>query len=208
MPSIVQSLLAQLSGPALERIAKQIGVSPQTAQAAIAVALPLLIQSLSNNVANGQGASSLLSALDRNHDGSVLDDLMGFVSGGHATAGGADILGHIFGGQQANVAQGLGQSVGLDTASSGKLLAILAPLVMAQLGRKKQTAGFDAAGLAGVLFGEQKSLRDQAPSAMDMLSGLLASARSGTPAASNNAAAGSDLASMGASLLGQLLKPR
>ncbi|MEO8361562.1 MAG: DUF937 domain-containing protein [Vicinamibacteria bacterium] len=207
MPSIVQSLLAQLSGPALDRIAKQLGVSPQMAQAAIAVAVPLLIKSLSNNAASGQGASSLLAALDRNHDGSVLDDLMGFVSGGHATAGGADILGHIFGGQQATVAQGLGQSVGLDAGSSGQLLAMLAPLVMAQLGREKQAAGFDAAGLAGALFGEQKSLHDQAPSAMDMLSGLLASARSGAPAASG-AAAGPDLASMGASLLGQFLNPR
>ena len=211
MSSIVQSLLAQLSGPALEKIAKQVGISPQMAQAAIAVAVPLLIKTLSDNAAHGKGASSLLNALDRNHDGSVLDDLMGFVSGGHESAGGASILGHMFGGNQAAVASGFGQSLGLDAAASGKLLTILAPLVLGQLGKEKQAAGFDAAGLAGALFGEQKNLHEQAPSAMDMLSGLLAASRgagTGAAAPANAPSEGQDLLSLGSSLLGQFLKPR
>jgi len=211
MPSIVESLLGQLSGPALQSIAKQLGVSPAMAQAAIAAALPLLIKGLSHNVGQTGGASSLLSALDRNHDGSVLDDVMGFVAGGHEGAGGAAILGHLFGGSQNAVAQGLGQSTGLDDAAAAKLLAMLAPLVLGQLGRAKQSAGLDAAGIAGALMGEQQSLHEQAPSAMDMLSGILNAARSGTGAPGSAAAASGpapDLMSLGASLLGQFLKPR
>ena len=208
MPSIVQSLLARLSGPALEKIARQIGVSPQMAQAAIVVAVPLLVKSLANNASQGQGASSLLSALDRNHDGSVLDDLMGFVSSSQNESGGAAILGHIFGGRQANVAEGLGQGLGLDAKASGQLLSILAPLVLGQLAREKQAGGFDAAGLASALQGEQRDLHQQAPSAMDMLSGLLSSARSGAGGEAAPAAGAPDLASLGASLFNQFLKPR
>ncbi len=205
MSSTVQSL--QLSGPALQSIARQLGVSPQMAQSAIAVALPLLIKSLSNNAAQGAGASSLLSALDRNHDGSVLDDLMGFVSGGHESAGGAAILGHIFSGQQTSVASGFAQSTGLDPAASGKLLTILAPLVLGQLARQKQSSGLDAAGLAGALFGEQKNLHEQAPSAMDMLSGLLAGAGAPGPSAAGGGGQG-HLMALGADLLGQFLKSK
>jgi hypothetical protein len=209
MSSIVQSLLGQLSGPALQSIARQLGVSPAVAQAAIAAALPLLIKGLSHNVGQTGGAASLFSALDRNHDGSVLDDIMGFVASGHEAAGGAAILGHLFGGGQNTVAQGLGQTTGLDAAAASKLLAMLAPLVLGQLGREKQSAGLDPAGLAGALMGEQQSLHEQAPSAMDMLSGILNAARSGTGAPAGAAPAPApDLVSLGASLLGQFLKPR
>ena len=209
MPSIVQSLLTQLSGPALEKIARQIGVSPAVAQGAIAMALPLLLKALAGNAAQEGGASSLLSALDRNHDGSVLDDSMGFGAAGHESALGGSILGHIFGGNQQAVATGFGQRAGLDPSSSAKLLAILAPLVLGQLGRQNQAKGFDAAGLAGALLGEQKTLEQHAPSAMDMISGLLAGAASGSsPSARANQAAaqGPDLLALGTSLLGQFLK--
>lgn len=208
MPSIIQSVLGSLSGPALQKIASQLGVTPQAAQAAIAVALPLLVKALSNNAAQGNGASSLLSALDRNHDGSILDDVIGFVSGGHESAGGAAILGHIFGGNQAAVTSAVGRSAGLDPDATTKLMALLAPLVMGELGRQKQSAGLDAAGLAGALFGEQQSLHDQNPSAMDMLSSLLsASGRAGGPATSSaQTQTTPDLMSIGSSLLGQFLK--
>lgn len=208
MSSIVQSVLANLSGPALQKIAAQLGVSPAVAQGAIAVALPLLVKGLSNNAAGG-GASSLLAALDRNHDGSVLDDVMGFVSGGHEDAGGASILGHIFGGNQSAVAGAVGQSAGLDAASSAKLMGILAPLVLGQLGRQKQAAGLDASGLASMLSGEQQSLHQQNPSAMEMLSGLLSAAGSGGMASSGQAQnSGPDLMSLGSSLLGQFMKQK
>lgn len=208
MPSIIQSVLGSLSGPALQKIASQLGVTPQAAQAAIAVALPLLVKALSNNAAQGNGASSLLSALDRNHDGSILDDVIGFVSGGHESAGGAAILGHIFGGNQAAVTSAVGRSAGLDPAAAAKLMALLAPLVMGELGRQKQSAGLDAAGLAGALFGEQQGLHDQNPSAMDMLSSLLsASGRASGPATSSaQTQTTPDLMSIGSSLLGQFLK--
>jgi hypothetical protein len=209
LSSIVESVLANLSGPALQKIAAQLGVSPAAAQGAIAVALPLLVKGLSNNAAAGNGASSLLAALDRNHDGSVLDDVMGFVSGGHESAGGASILSHIFGGNQSAVAGVVGQSAGLDAASSAKLMGILAPLVLGQLGRQKQAAGLDASGLANMLSGEQQSLHERNPSAMEMLSGLLSAAGSGGRASAGQAPnRGPDLMSLGSSLLGQFMKQK
>ena len=58
------------------------------------------------------------------------------------------------------VQNGLGQAAGLGAAKAGMLLSLLAPLVMAALGRAKREKGLDAGGLAGVLGGEQQHPAD------------------------------------------------
>lgn len=204
--SLVETVLAQVTGPALGQIAQRLGVDPRTAQGAIGVAVPLLVKALSNNAQNGAGASSLLSALDRDHDGSILDDLIGFASGASGQGvNAAGMLGHILGGQKNAVEETLGQASGLGSAGAGTLLSILAPIVLGQLGRQHKTQGFDPSALAGALFGEQQKIEQHAPSAMDMLGQLLGG--NASPAGSGQAPqAGPDLMALGGTLLQQFLK--
>ena len=67
---------------------------------AMAAALPLLLGALSRNASQGDGASSLHQALANDHDGSILDDIGGFLGSGN-TSSGNDILGHVLGGHLA-----------------------------------------------------------------------------------------------------------
>lgn len=178
----IEGLLGQvLGGGNLGAISQTIGADENTTSTAIQAALPMLIGALANNASSDQGASALAGALDRDHDGSVLDDIAGFVMGGGAQqANGTGILGHIFGGNQQAVEQGVSQASGLDMSLVARLLPILAPIVMGYLGREKQQQGMDAGTLAGMLGQQQQQMQEQQSPLMGMLSAVLDQNRDGS----------------------------
>jgi len=141
MTSLTQGLAAQLSGAPVQEIAQQLGIPPEQAQGAIATALPLLMGALGNNASQPQGAQALHAALQNHAGGSDITNVLGSVLGGAmGGAGGGQgndtvgrMLGHIFGGQQTQATQGLGQATGLGNDKTQMLLRILAPIVMAYL---------------------------------------------------------------------------
>lgn len=178
----IEGLLGQvMSGGNLGAISQTIGADESTTSTAIQAALPMLIGAMARNTQSEDGASALAGALDRDHDGSVLDDIAGFVMGGGAQqSNGAGILGHIFGGKQPAVEQGISQASGVDMSTIAKLLPLLAPIVMGYLGRQKQQQGMDAGALAGALEQQQQQLEQQQSPLMGMLSAVLDSNRDGS----------------------------
>lgn len=172
MTDILSTLMGQLGPSAVQQISQQLGAPPGATQSAIQAALPTLLTALANNAQTPQGAQALGSALQRDHDGSVLNDLGGFLSGPTAATAGAAILGHVLGQRQAPVAKSLGGATGLDASQSTQLLAMLAPLVMGALGQHQRQQGLDAGGLARALAGARPQAAQQSP-AMGMLNQLL-----------------------------------
>ena len=138
MDGIFDELLGQVTqGKGLEVLARQLGASePATAEAARS-AVPALFGALSRNAGSPQGAEALLQALDRDHDGSVLDDLAGAIAGSESGFG-EGIHGHVLGGRRAGLEAEIGRSSGLDGQTIAKLLVALAPLVMGSLGRAQK----------------------------------------------------------------------
>ena len=136
------------------------------------MALPAILGGLANNAASPQGAQSLNNALERDHDGGILDNLGGLGSlifgqqnqpeppPRQADAGG--ILGHIFGNNQGQVAQQISNQSGLNMGQVAQILMILAPIVMGYLGRQKQENNLDAGGLSQIL-GQQQQQIQQTP---------------------------------------------
>ena len=181
--SLTDELLSQLQGAPLQQIAEQLGTNPSQAQSAVAAALPMLLGALGRDAAQLQGAADLFGALQRDHVGRAaggggLGDLLGSVLGGMggggvgASADGASILGHIFGGNQQRAEAGLGQATGLG-ANAGQLLQILAPIVMAFLAQRTQAGGMDAGSLGAVLGREHAQVRQQGGVGGDLLGSLL-----------------------------------
>lgn len=160
-----------LNSDTVSQISQQIGADEGTTSSAIQAALPMLLGGLANNSSSEMGAASLLGALDRDHDGSVLDDVGGFL-GNYASGQGVGILGHIFGGGQGTVEQGVSQASGLDMGKVGPLLMMLAPIVMGALGRTQRQHGLGAGDLAGLLGGATQQMGSGSP-LMDMLSSVL-----------------------------------
>jgi hypothetical protein len=169
--SMLDMLQQRLGGNAVNQISQQLGTDPATTQSAIAAALPMLVGALARNAQDPGKAGALANALGR-HDGSVLDDVAGYLGRGD-TSDGAGILGHVLGARKETVQTGLGQAAGIDPSKAGLLLSMLAPLVMGALGKAQREKGLDTGGLAGMLGGEQQRAADAAPGVMGMLSSFL-----------------------------------
>lgn len=200
MPSpILEMLQRELGGDAVSQISRQIGADQGATQQAIQGALPMLVSALAKNTSQSGGASALLGALDRDHDGSILDDVAGFLGQGDASPGSA-ILKHVLGGRREAAANGLGRMSGLDRGSAGQLLALLAPIVMGAIGKARRQKNLDEEGLAGMLQGERRRVERKAPEGMGMLSQILDSDGDGEVA--------DDVARIGMSVLGNLFGGR
>jgi hypothetical protein len=170
--SLLDLLQQRLGGQAVDQISRKLGADPGTTGNAIDAALPLLLTALARNAGDRGKAQSLSQAVSQDHDGSVLDDVPGFLE--HAESGpGAGILRHVLGGRQQQVQTGLSQATGLDPAKSGQLLAMLAPLVMGAIGRTQRENQLDATGVSTLLAGEHERLKETAPGVMGALGRFL-----------------------------------
>jgi len=196
MASTLETLMGQLGGSTLQNLSSQLGTDPNQTQSGVAAALPLLLGALTRNSQTSSGASALNNALDRDHDGSILDDVTGFLAQGD-TSTGSGILKHVLGAKQSRVESGLSQGTGLSGESAGKLLALLAPLVLGALGKTKKEKGMDASALAGYLGHEREEVEKRAPQQMGVLNVLLDSDGDGDVDLS-------DIAKQGGGLLGKL----
>lgn len=172
MNAITQIITQQLSGNASRTIAQRFGISESTANTAIQMAVPLILTALARNASQPQEAQNLHQAVATDHDGSIFDNLMGYL-GNPQSANGAGILNHVFGNQQPVIQNNLAQATGMDQSSAGGLLETLAPLVMGSLGKAQHENGLDASGLSNLLNGQQQEAQANAPDAMSMLSSML-----------------------------------
>lgn len=198
--SILDLVTQALGSGGASQISKQLGIDESTANSAIGGAIPVLMGALARNAKSGDGAGALAGALDRDHDGSILDDLGGFLGGGGAESAGAGILKHVLGGRQPQVEQGVGAASGLDPAKAGALLKMLAPIVMGALGKTQRTQGLNPGKLGAVLGQEQQRMERKQPGLGGMLGSLLD--------ADGDGSAVDDLAKIGGSLLGGLFGGR
>jgi len=170
--ALLDMLGQQLQGNTLNQISQQLGTDEGTTAKAVSLALPMLVGGLARNAATDQGAAALDQALTKDHDGSVLDAPHQAVTDPMAFGGGG-ILGHIFGQRQAPVEQGVAKATGLDAQKAGKLLMILAPIVMAALARARSNQGGANASAGSVLQREQSNIERQVPGGLGGLASIL-----------------------------------
>ena len=144
--------LNQLLEPRADEIGRRIGAEGAQTRSAIHTAVPALLAALSADASRGTG---LRQALARDHDGSIIDDLGGYLGGtsrlSPRTTNGAGILEHTLGERQSSVQQALSSKSGLDMRTIGSLLTLLAPIVMGMLA-KRGTAASGGSGSGGTGF--------------------------------------------------------
>ncbi len=155
--NLIDLFQGQLSPEVLQQIGKQIGVEDtrQVAAASNGIASTLMA-ALNKNTTNPSGLNALVSALDRDHDGGILDDLMGYVTGQRqpantATSNGSGILAHILGGMQTNVSDMISRVSGLDRSKVAQLATILAPIILGLLGKQRQQSSVSVGGIGDLL---------------------------------------------------------
>lgn len=157
------SLIDLITGNAGTQVAEQaenkFGIQKNQVIALLAVAAPLVISYLKNKSQDANEAEALNQALDRDHDGSVLNDPSQLEA---RQQEGGSILDHIFGGQKAQVENSLSEQTGISMNKIGPILAMLAPLIMGYIGREKQSNGINSGGLGDLLGGILGGAQNQA----------------------------------------------
>ena len=145
----LEALLGLLQGQDLGQLAEQVGGNEGQVKNGVMAALPAMLTALSKNTGTEKGAQELNNALETKHDGSILNNLSGYLSNPDLKDG-AGILNHLFGNQTSNVANAVSQSSGLDINGSMKMLQMLAPILMGMLGQQKKQNNLDAEGIGNL----------------------------------------------------------
>ena len=167
--SLLNMLQGQLGEGLIDQLTQQIGADnrQQTADATSGI-LSTLLSGLAKNASTNEGAAALNNALDRDHDGSVLDDFMDIIAGNKQTSNerafnGQGIINHILGDKQGGAIEMISRMSGLDSGKTGNLMSMLAPLLMGTLGKTKKSDGLDMAGLTSLLSGTVTEQTQQDP---------------------------------------------
>lgn len=157
MANLFDLLNGHMDDNLIDHLSNQLGGADrqQTATAAQGI-MSTLLSGLAKNASSPEGAANLSNALDRDHDGGILSNLMGMLGGQAApeqssTLNGAGILNHILGDRQGGAVDMISKMSGLDSSKTSNLMSMLAPMVMGMLGQQKRQSGLDVGGLMGLL---------------------------------------------------------
>lgn len=159
MNNLLNSVMQHLSDDVVMQLTRQIGAQdPNSVKSAAGNIAQVLLGAVERSANNQQSGEGLFGAIKRDHDGGILGDLMGVLSGkkqvnNAKTMNGEGIISHLLGNKQLEVAQVIGQSSGLDIFKSGVLMQLIAPVIMGVVGQKQKSNGLDLGGLAQVLLG-------------------------------------------------------
>jgi len=197
---LIDLLQSQLSGNVIDQLSNQIGEEKEKTEVATSGIISMLTAALAKNAASPSGASSLASALENDHDGSILDnisDLLGGNMNNNRAANGAGILKHVLGGKQGNAIDVISKMSGLSNNKTGNLMTMLAPIVLGMLGKQKRQNNMDQSGLSDMLSRSVKSATNQRQE-MGLLGKLLD--RDGDGSVMD------DIAGMGMKTLGNLFR--
>ena len=175
MANLMNEVFRHLDDNVIMQLTRQLGgQDPNAVKRASQGVVQLLLDAISRS-ANGQHGEGLMGALKRDHDGGILGDLMGVLSGkkqteNPKTMNGTGIVNHLLGNRQLEAAQVISQMSNLDIFKSGVLLQLIAPIVMGVVGQGQRSQGLDLGGLANILLkGGQQSGGNAGPSIFEKM---------------------------------------
>lgn len=171
MNDLFSSLLGQLGESGIEKIGGLLGKDNNQTKGAISTAAGILFQGLWKNTETKEGEQSLIDAINKKHDGSVLDNLDWLLNNNDND--GQKILKHILGSKTENTKKILEKNDGLNQNQASTLLEKLAPLVLGTLGKEKQKGNLDLWSLSTLLKGSWKSANDNSSLAMNLMTKFL-----------------------------------
>ncbi len=170
--NLVSTIMQFLAPAIINRIAGSLGLGQGLAGKAIAAAIPAILAALAGSANRSGGAQQLSSVLGQQDPG-VLGNFANMLGGpGQKTMAdnGLSSLSSLLGGSSTNVIAGaVGKFAGIDSAQSGALMGMLAPVVLGQLAQTQRTSRLDANGLANLLNGQKDNIAAAMPAGFSNL---------------------------------------
>lgn len=179
MSLLLDLIKTQLNDSHYASFAKTIGADPGQTKDAVNQALPLLVGALSKQATGSTSSDFLTSLLDKNQDGSVLDDVLGMVTGGGSASQGMASLKFLLGNQASAVENHIAENSGLSIDAVAKLLPMLASIVMGALSKAQSSQNLTNQGLRSLLEKENTSIARDQPQMDSFLGSLLEQSKGG-----------------------------
>lgn len=156
MSGILDLLNSDLGKSLVSGVAAETDQPQNKTHEVLTMALPVLMTAMKRNAASPEGAHGLMDAINKDHDGSILNNLSGLFGGGvdeNVKTDGHKILNHILGEKQSNVEKAIGIKSGLDASTVAQMLKVAAPILMGLLSNQAKQKNIDSAGGLKELLG-------------------------------------------------------
>ncbi|WCL50446.1 DUF937 domain-containing protein [Leptospira sp. GIMC2001] len=196
---LLPTILELLNGSTSDQMSSKLDLNSTQVTTAATIAIPLIIQAMSKNSQEEKGAESLAKALAKDHDGSILENVAGYIEKSDLKEG-QGILKHLIGSNSSGIAETIGTMAGIDKDKSTQILSMLAPIVLGLLGKYMTQKNLSPTELAANLAEEENEVGSAVPGAVSMFKSLLDSNGDGQ--------IGDDALKIGGQLLGAFLKNR
>lgn len=163
------------SDSSVQSLAEKTGGTTEQVQSTVAQAIPVLLQSMTNNASTKKGAESLLEALTQH---TSKDSMQSQIENADETDGNA-IIKHILGSNAKSVVSALAKESGMKTTQVNSLLGSIAPALLSGLSAatkaasKSKSAGTDLTSLIKLFGGSSSKSSSNLSGAL--LSSLLSS---------------------------------
>ncbi len=175
--NLLEMLKNQLSGAVMNQLVGQLGLGADKGAEVLEKSAATMLSGLALKAQQPGGAGDLIDMLNKNNiDGSLLDNL-GDVLGSPAKTDemvkkGGGLVESIFGSKLAPILSLLGGLFGLGSGVMGKVMGMIAPLVLSQLAKVVMGKGMGASGLTDLLKGQLPFLKQSAPAGLGSVLGL------------------------------------
>ena len=173
--SLLSATKAYLTPEVVRNASVMTGESEAATREAMQGGVASVFAGLTNMVSTSEGASTLGNLLRKPAFGKLLDNVSSSLSGGSKTSSlmdsGYNLLGTIFGDRTSNVADILAGFSGISSLSSGRIMAMLAPLAIGVLGKHAAARGLNATGVANALIGQRNEFAAASPAGLSKLLG-------------------------------------
>ena len=176
--SLLSATKAYLTPDVVRNASVITGESEAATREAMQGGVASLFAGLTNMVSTSEGASTLGNLIRKPAFGKLLNNVSSSFSGGSEISSlmdsGYNLLGTIFGDRTSSVADILAGFSGISSSSSGKLMAMLAPLAIGVLGKHAAARGLNATGVANALIGQRDEFAAASPAGLSKLLGAWA----------------------------------
>jgi len=168
--SILSTMSRLLTPEVVGKLASASGLDRSMAQTALGAAVPSILSALANLAGRAGGAQKLANAVAAQPT-DILGSIAGSLTGSAQAADkGTSILSSLLGGGGLGLlASTVSRFVGISEGSMRSMMGMLAPVILAVLGREQRAAGLDVNGLGRLLTGQKDEIAAAMPSGLSRL---------------------------------------
>ena len=177
MASLLDMVRDVMTPDVVHGIGNAIGEGPGATRVGLRHAVPSVLAGVLMRASTPAGADHLHALItDGGYGGGTLDSVSRMLAGGGATeslvANGGRLLSGLFGAHAESATGSVANVSGMNATATATLLRLVAPMVMAVIGKHIARRGLDGKGLFELLMGERASILAAAPAPLVKRVGL------------------------------------